>query len=442
MHAIYTEHKEAVKKYVRMLKTTKQQHWHSWLERAKYPDIWAIHCLISLLVSDGGKARIPALKYRAGEAEKTATTNSKKGAALAKGFFPQKPQTQNIQEDKNYLKMCSKAGKVTKDQIRKQLKKLKLYKAPGPDGIPDIVLTKNADILIDRLHPIYIAMLDKNLHYDPWKTFTTVILWKPGKPHYDVLKAYCPIVLLNTMWKVLTAIVTDQITFLTEKHQLLPKNHFGGHPGHTTTDAMHLLTLRIKGAWHAGKVAMVLFLDIEGTFLNVVPERLVHNLRKQGIPRKYTKFVENMLWGRVTTLKFDGYSLAPIHIDNGIGQGDPLSIIMYQYYNTDLLDIPSNKDEDVMAFVDDSFMLAIVDTFEEAHKMLADMMGREGGITEWSSTHNSLLEYSKVALMDFAHVQSQKTRPLLQLPQRRVKLVISTKYLRVFFNQNFNWKVQ
>jgi len=44
--------------------------------------------------------------------------------------------------------------------------------------------------------------------------------------------------------------------------------------------------------------------------------------------------------------------------------------------------------------------------------------------------------------MDFAHYQSQKTRPPLQLPQRTVKPVISTKYLGVFFDQNLNWKVQ
>lgn len=89
-----------------------------------------------------------------------------------------------------------------------------------------------------------------------------------------------------------------------------------------------------------------------------------------------------MLHGRVTTLKFNGYILEPIHIDNGISQGDPLSMVLYQHYNADLPDIPSNKDEDVMAFVDNLFMLAIVDNFEEAHKMLADMMGRQGGIAE------------------------------------------------------------
>ena len=87
---------------------------------------------------------------------------------------------------------------------------------------------------------------------------------------------------------------------------------------------MHLLALRIKSAWQAGKVASVLFLDIEGTFPNAVPERLVHNLRKWKVPEKYAKFVSNMLQDRVTTLSFDGYTSSPIQIDNGIGQGDPL----------------------------------------------------------------------------------------------------------------------
>ena len=441
-HICHVEHLEAAKNYDRLLKNTKQQHWKSWLEKAEDPDIWTVNRLINAPASDGGKARIPTLKYKLGEEDKTAVTNSEKGTVLARGFFPQKPQIQDFQEGTEYPQACTKAGKVTKEQIRKQLKKAKPYKAPGPDGIPNIVLTKCADLLIDRLHPIYVAMLEKDLQYKPWKSFTTVVLRKPGKPHYDVPKAYRPIALLNTMWKVMTAIVADQITFITENHQLLPSHHFGGRPGRTTTDAMHLLTLRIKSAWRAGKVAAVLFLDIEGAFPNAVPERLVHNLRKRKVPEKYAKFVSNMLQDRVTTLRFDGYTSPPIQIDNGIGQGDPLSMVMYQYYNADLLDIPNNKDEDTMAYVDDSLMIAIAENFKEAHEKLADMMGREGGVAEWSSTHNSPLEFSKLALIDFAHSQSPKSRPMLHLPQRDVKPAASTKYLGVLFDQNLNWKAQ
>ena len=441
-HSVHIEHRTAAKKYNRTLKSTKQEYWRSWLEKAIDPDIWTVHRLTSAPASDGGKARIPALKYREGEIDSTAVTNSEKGLVLAKGFFPRKLQMQDSQGSAEYPKACCKASGVTKEQILRQLRKLKPYKAPGPDGIPNIVLTKNADLLVDRLLLIYSAMLEKELQYKPWKSFTTVVLCKPGKPRYDVPRAYRPVALLNTMWKVITTLVADQITHLSESHSLLPKHRFGGRPGHTTTDAMHLLTLRIKAAWRSGKVAAVLFLDIEGAFPNAVPEKLVHNLRKRQVPSKYANFVSNMLRDRVTTLKFDGYSSDAIQIDNGIGQGDPLSMVLYQFYNADLLDIPSSKDEDAMAFVDDSLMLAIADSFEEAHAKLADMMGREGGVAEWSNTHNSPLEFSKLALIDFAHRQSPKNRPPLQLPGREVIPSISTKYLGVIFDQNLSWKAQ
>ena len=80
------------------------------------------------------------------------------------------------------------------------------------------------------------------------------------------------------MWKVLTATVAEQITYYTENHDLLPAHHFGGRPGHTTMDAVHLLVHWIKSEWQRGNVTSVLFLDMEGAFPNAVPATLVHNL--------------------------------------------------------------------------------------------------------------------------------------------------------------------
>jgi len=77
-------------------------------------------------------------------------------------------------------------------------------------------------------------------------------------------------------------------------------------------------------------------------------------------------------------LKFDSYASDAVQIDNGIGQGDPLLMVLYQFYNADLLDIPNSKDKDAMAFVDNSFVLAVADSFEEAHIKLVDMMGKAG----------------------------------------------------------------
>jgi len=80
-----------------------------------------------------------------------------------------------------------------------------------------------------------------------------------------------------------------------------------------------MLTLKAKAAWYRGKVAVALFLDIKGTFPNTVPEKLVNNLRKRGVPMKYTNFIESMLKDRNTVLKFNGFILENITINNGIG---------------------------------------------------------------------------------------------------------------------------
>ena len=79
----------------------------------------------------------------------------------------------------------------------------------------------------------------------------------------------------------------------------------------------------------------VLFLDIEGAFPNAVTDRLIHNMRKRRIPRCYTDFVKKLLTGRETRLRFDDFLSDPIPIDNGVGQGDPISMIVYLFYNTD-----------------------------------------------------------------------------------------------------------
>src|SRR5258708_26819941 len=135
-----------------------------------------VHKVTSVPSMDGGKARIPALRHKQGEIETMACTNAKKSLALAKSFFPTKPQDTGIPPDFRYPTPCCRADQLTKDQIKHHLCKLKPYKAPGPDRIPNTVLTKCADIITGRLYHIYKVMVEHNVHYEPWKTFTTVVL--------------------------------------------------------------------------------------------------------------------------------------------------------------------------------------------------------------------------------------------------------------------------
>jgi len=87
-------------------------------------------------------------------------------------------------------------------------------------------------------------------------------------------------------------------------------------------------------------------------------------------------------------------------------------------------------------------MVTIAETFPAAYNKLASIMCREGGVSDWSKIHNSLLEYLKLALIDFAHRSSGRERATLQLPQIQIEPTSSMKYLGIMVDQMLKWKAQ
>jgi hypothetical protein len=145
---------------------------------------------------------------------------------------------------------------------------------------------------------------------------------------------------------------------------------------------------------------LVLFLDVEGAFPNAVTDRLIHNLKKRRIPEVYIKFIRQMLTNRRTKIKFDDFTSGSIDIINGIGQGDPLSMLLYIIYNADLLEIIDNEElEDAIGYVDDIALVATGRDFDETTTRLRNLMEKHEGGLEWSKSHNSRFEISKSAVL-------------------------------------------
>ena len=117
---------------------------------------------------------------------------------------------------------------------------------------------------------------------------------------YTVPSVHWPIALLNTIAKVLSACVSEDLMQMAEMHDLLPANHFSCHPGRTTTDSLHYVTKFIKDAWHKKEVVSALFLDIKSAFPNVVLSQLIHDMRCRGVPAQYTDWIREKVEGRCT----------------------------------------------------------------------------------------------------------------------------------------------
>jgi hypothetical protein len=337
---------------------------------------------------------------------------------------------------------------LTRKRIKETVRTLKPFKAPGPDGIPNIILIKSIDVLIDHLYYIYRAVFDLNIYHDLWLTSSTLVLHKPGKPAYNVAKAYRPIGLLDTIGKLLSTMVATDLSHLAEKHALLPPGQFGGHPSRNTTDALHLLTHSVKDAWQAGNTAVALFLDIQGAFPNTVKDRLIHNLKARRVPSCYICLITNMLTNQKTRLHFDDIVSDPIPIDNGTTQGCPLSMGLYAFYNAPLIEVAMSRTEIALGFVDDSTFLVTSKTLDDTHKMIKDMMERQDGGFAWSTSHNSPFEPSKLALMNFpcsiadlpsADLSLDRLNPDSTISPLTVNTVDSYKYLGVIVDPKLRW---
>ena len=129
-------------------------------------------------------------------------------------------------------------------RIRQMFATLKPYKAPGPDGIPNVILMKCVNALIDHIFYIYRAVFELKVYHPAWLESLTLVLRKGGKTNYDLAKSHRPIGLIDTILKGLSTLVCKQVSYLMEKHNLLPAAQFRGRPGRNTTDAMLLVVDR------------------------------------------------------------------------------------------------------------------------------------------------------------------------------------------------------
>ena len=227
--------------------------------------------------------------------------------------------------------------------------------------------------------------------------------------------------------------------YLVETHCLLPNKHFGGWPGWFTTDTLHLLVDTVKAAWQCKQVVAALFLDINGAFPNAVTEQLLYNLQVCHILEVYVTFIKNMLTGRCNRLKFNDYVSDWFELNNGIVQGDLLLMILYLFYNADMLDITHGRHELCLGYVDDMALIASADTFENAHRMLGNMMSWPGSGLQWAAEHNSKFEMSKSILIDFSRPKGVGHLDM-SLQGSFIKLSTSHKFLGVQLDQELHWK--
>ena len=176
---------------------------------------------------------------------------------------------------------------IRQHEILQTVKRLSSKKALRPDQIPNKVLKAIACEICSYLEQIFNDSLRLGHYPTHFKESIIVILRKHrGNRDYTNPKNYWPINLLNTLGKIMEAILATRISYMATRHNLLPKTHFGGRRGSCIETAIHNFLEKIYTAWNKNEIASLLMIDVSAAYPNTSHQRLLHNLRKRKIDHK------------------------------------------------------------------------------------------------------------------------------------------------------------
>jgi ribonuclease HI len=357
-------------------------------------------------------------------------------------FFPEPPEADLADLDGCQYMDDIKFPPITFYEIERAIRHAPGNKAPGPDGIPNHILHRVMDIIAPALHVLFNGCLTTGYYPKAFKHSCTVALRKPGKDDYTLPKSYRPIALLNTIGKILDAIIARRISFAVEMHGLLPGEHMGGRRGRSTEHAIHVLLERIYTAWYATRtdVASLLLLDVSGAFDNVSHPRLIHNLRKRRVDSQTVRLIGSFLTDRTTTLRLGSDTSARFKTKTGIPQGSPLSPILYLFYNADLLEIGSRPDLNMCTsgYIDDVAILVSSRTTEENCRRLKQVHAE---CEAWARKHASMFALSKYTLLHLTKKPKDfDLNQELELGEgRTIKPTRQAKYLGFTLDTSLLW---
>ena len=328
---------------------------------------------------------------------------------------------------------------ITELEIQRSLRATKSSTAPGEDGLPMLVWKHLWNPLKELIARIFTASINLGYHPKRWRSARIVVLRKPGKPDYSVPGAYRPISLLNTLGKLLEAVVAKRLSHLAEKHDLLPDTQFGGRPGRTTEQALLVLSNAIDRAWCQHKVVTLIAFDLKGAFNGVHKVSLDACLRARRIPTVARKWIASFMSDRHANIGFDDFrtDMSPL-ANAGLAQGSPLSPILFAFFNSDLVDQRVTFHGGASAFIDDYFRWRVGRSTEEnLAKIQSEDIPR---IEAWARRTVSCFAAEKTELIHLTRKRDEQLQGQVIMNGKTIKPSPTAKLLGVTFDQELRWK--
>ena len=240
---------------------------------------------------------------------------------------------------------------ASSELIKSIIHKLPNNKAPGDDGITNLILKNLPRKAIAKITLIINASL-RLCHFPiAWKVAKVIPIRKGGKAP-DLADSYRPISLLASLGKLTEKVFLHLFAPYTEQ---IIDEQFGFRKGHSTTAQLARVVTDIINGFNQKFVTEALLLDISKAFDKVWHAGLLSKLIKHDIPSTYIRWIHSYLIDRTEFVSANGSHSVKRAIQTGVPQGSVLGPILFLFI---LNDIPRDPRCSIALFADDTLIYA------------------------------------------------------------------------------------
>ncbi len=189
------------------------------------------------------------------------------------------------------------------------------------------------------------------------------------------------------------------------------------------------------------KVVSLLSLNEKSAFNNVMHSRLLHDMKKRKVSRLLLKFVKNFLKDQCITITINDYMMMKCSVNINISQNSLLSLILYLFYNMNLLKACDNIKlrTNFINFVNDINILTYKEFTKCNCKVLNEIYDR---CEQWSKTHDIKFLITKHKLIHFTRTFKWFNMKVdVKLMKHQIDLKSDIKVLKVQLNFKLKWVI-
>ena len=200
-------------------------------------------------------------------------------------------------------------------------------KQPGPDGIPNELLTCLPETTHNAIHKLLTLMWITGKTPQCLQESHTLSLYKKGDPTNPA--NYRPIGLSNTVSKLWTAMVSSTLAHFSEHTGILSSAQEGFRANKGTHRQLTNLIHIIEDAALTNQDLYIAYFDFSSAFNMVDHDKLLCIMYDLGYPTDSIEAVRSIYHGATTNMIVQGRTGPTISIERGTIQGDSLSPLLF-----------------------------------------------------------------------------------------------------------------